>query len=250
MEGFILGDKEVFGQLGRRRAPMTVWSSSVSRIIMCFALILSSACASFPAFLFPTVTDERLEAFMFDEASKLLKVTENAHNTTLYKFFLANFPREDILGLSIGEHRIFISYELTRRAYEHNGYLWLFRHTLAHEIAHDVLGHSKNERASNINTVSRSPGIIEGRDLGLPPFISLRNYSLASELAADRKAIEYWQKIGWDCRILIELFREFLDQGYTGDPSHPTEKRLTQASSLCDSGPLHKGSRQVELKEK
>jgi hypothetical protein len=40
---------------------------------------------------------------------------------------------------------------------------------------------------------------------------------------------------------LIELFREFLDQGYTGDPSHPTEKRLTQASSLCDSGPLHKG---------
>jgi hypothetical protein len=104
-----------------------------------------------------------------------------------------------------------------------------------------VLGHSKNDRAPNVNAVSRSPGLIEGRDLGLPPFILLRNYSLASELAADRKAIEYWRKIGWDCRILIQLFRGFLDQGYTGDPNHPTEQRLTQASSLCDSGPLHKG---------
>jgi hypothetical protein len=214
----------------------------VNRIlIICLAVILSSSCASLPVLFFPTVTDERLEAFVREEASKVLNLPENAHNATLYKFFLANFPREDILGLSIGGHRILISYELTRRAYDHNGYLWLLRQTLAHEIAHDALGHSKNERAPNVNAVSRSPGLIKGPDLGLPAFVSLRNYSLASELAADRKAIEYWQKIGWDCRILIELFREFLDQGYTGDPNHPTEQRLIQASSLCDSGPLHKG---------
>lgn len=205
-------------------------------LIICLALILSSSCASLPVFLFPTVTDERLEAFVHEEGSKLLSVTENARHATQYKFFLANFPREDILGLSIGEQRIFISYELTRRAYAHNGYLWLFRHTLAHEIAHDVLGHSNDERVPNVNAVSRSPGEIKGRDLGLPALISFRNYSLTSELAADRKAIEYWQKAGWDCRIWIELFRGFLERGYTGGPNHPTEERLAQVSSLCDPG--------------
>jgi hypothetical protein len=209
----------------------------VNRILIIYlALILSSSCASIPAFFFPTVTDERLEAFAVEEAAKVLRVTENARHATLYKFFLANFPREDILGLSIGKHRIFISYELTRRAYAHNGYLWLFRHTLAHEIAHDVLGHDIDEHAPNINAVSRSPGQIKARDLGLPALISFRNYSLASELAADRKAIEYWKKIGWDCRIWVELFRGFLDRGYTGGPNHPTEERLAQASSLCDAG--------------
>jgi hypothetical protein len=209
----------------------------VNRIlIICLSVILSSSCASLPVFFVPTVADERLEAFVRQEASKLLAVTENARHATLYRFFLANFPREDILGLSIGEHRIFINYELTRRAYAHNGYLWLFRHTLAHEIAHDVLEHSNDERAPNVNAVSRSSGEIKGGDLGLPGLISFRNYSLASELAADRKAIEYWQKIGWDCRIWIELFRGFLDRGYSGGPNHPTEERLTQARSLCYSG--------------
>jgi hypothetical protein len=202
-------------------------------LIICSSLILSSSCASLPVFLFPTVSDERLEAFIADEASRVLKVSENAPNAARYKFFLANFPREDILGLSIGEHRILISYELTLRAYAHKGYLWLFRHTLAHEIAHDALDHSKHERAPNVNAISRSPGQIERHDLGLPALISFRNYSVVSELAADRKAIEYWQKIGWDCRIWIKLFRGFLDQGYTGDPNHPTEERLAQASSLC-----------------
>jgi hypothetical protein len=204
--------------------------------IICFAFILSSSCASLPVFFFPTVTDERLEAFVLEEASQVLKVIDNAENARPYKFFLANFPRGDILGVSVGEHRILISYELTRRAYAHSGYLWLLRHTLAHEIAHDELGHSNDERAANVNAVSRPAGEIQGHDLGLPGLVSFRNYSLASELAADRKAIEYWQKTGWDCRIWIELFRGFLDQGYTGDPNHPTEERLTQASSLCDSG--------------
>jgi hypothetical protein len=210
-------------------------------LIICFSLILSSSCASLPVFLFPTVSDERLEAFIADEASRVLKVSENAHNAARYKFFLANFPREDILGLSIGEHRILISYELTRRAYAHKGYLWLFRHTLAHEIAHDALDHSKHERAPNVNAISRAPGQIERHDLGLPALISFRNYSVVSELAADRKAIEYWQKIGWDCRIWIKLFRGFLDQGYTGDPNHPTEARLAQASSLCHPGASQEG---------
>jgi len=214
---------------------------SVSRIFVIFLSLVISSCTLHPGLFLPLVSDDRLETFVAEEAARILLVSDHAHKTALYSFYLVNFPRKDILGLSIGGHRIFISYDLTRRAYEHNGYLWLFRHTLAHEIAHDVLGHSKKERAPSVNAVSRSPGQIKGRDLGLPPLISVRNYSLASELEADRKAIEYWQKIGWDCRIWIELFRGFLDRGYTGDSTHPTEERLTQASSLCHSGPSQKG---------
>jgi hypothetical protein len=162
-------------------------------------------------------------------------VSENAHKATLYKFHLAKFPREDILGLSFGEHRIFISYELTRLAREKTGYLWLFRHTLAHEIAHDTLEHGKNKEVASLNAVRQSQARITGHDLGLPLFVSFRNYSPAVELAADRKAIEYWKKIGWDCDIWVKLFRGFLDQGYIGDPNHPTKERLSQAIRICDS---------------
>ena len=205
-------------------------------LITCFSLALLCSCASLPGFFLPTVSDERFEAFIAYEASKILQVSENAHKAGRYKFFLAKFPRADILGLSLGGHRIFISYELTRRAYAQNSKLWLFRHTLAHEIAHDVLGHVKNEYALSLNAVPRSAGQITGRDLGLPALFSFRNYSATSELAADRKAIEYWQKIGWDCRIWIKLFRGFLDQGYIGDLDHATEERLNHAIRVCDSG--------------
>ena len=202
--------------------------------IVLFLLSLCS-CASLTVLFLPTITDERLEAFITEEAKQILRVSGNAHKATLYKFYLAKFPREDILGLSFGEHRIFISYELTRLAREKTGYLWLFRHTLAHEIAHDTLEHGKNKEVASLNAVRQSQARITGGDLGLPLFVSFRNYSPAVELAADRKAIEYWKKIGWDCDIWVKLFRGFLDQGYIGDPNHPTKERLSQAIRICDS---------------
>ena len=197
-------------------------------------LVFLCSCASLPALFLPTIADERLEAFITEEAQQILRVSENAHKATLYKFYLAKFPREDIFGLSFGEHRIFISYEMTRLAREKTGYLWLFRHTLAHEIAHDVLEHAKNQEVASLNAVRQSQARIRGGDLGLPLFISFRNYSPAVELAADRKAIEYWKKIGWDCDISVKLFRGFLDHGYIGDPDHPTKERLSQAIRICD----------------
>jgi len=54
-------------------------------------------------------------------------------------------------------------------------------------------------------------------------------------LAADQKAIEYWQKIGWDCRIWINIFKNFLNQGYIGDADHPTKERLNLAIETCRS---------------
>jgi hypothetical protein len=199
-------------------------------------LLLSlCSCASLPALFLPTITDERLEAFIAQEAQQLLRVSGNAHKATLYKFYLAKFPREDILGLSFGEQRIFISYELTRLAREKTGYLWLFRHTLAHEIAHDELEHAKNQEVASLNAVRQSHARITGGDLGLPLFSSFRNYSPAVELAADQTALEYWKKIGCDCGIWVKLFRGFLDQGYVGDMDHPTKERLSQAIRICDS---------------
>jgi hypothetical protein len=198
-----------------------------------FLLCLCS-CASLPAPFLPTITNERLEAFIAEEAQQILRVSGNAHKATLYKFYLARFPREDILGLSFGEQRIFISYQLTRLAREKTGYLWLFRQTLAHEIAHDELEHAKNQEVASLNAVRQSHARITGGDLGLPLFISFRNYSPAAELAADQTAMEYWKKIGWDCGIWIKLFRGFFDQGYIGDPDHPTNERLSLAIKICD----------------
>ena len=160
---------------------------------------------------------------------RLLRVSENAHLLMRYNFYLVKFPREDILGLSLGGHDIFISYELTQRAYDQPGYRWLFRHTLAHEIAHDVLGHAGMTQEPAFNT---SP--ITGSDLGLLGPAVFYNYSRTFELAADRKALEYWRRIGWDCRIWIAILENFLEQNYLGDAAHPTEERLRQAIGVCD----------------
>jgi hypothetical protein len=88
---------------------------------------------------------------------------------------------------------------------------------------------------ASLNALRQSQARITGADLGLPLFVSFRNYSPAVELAADRKAIEYWKKIGWDCDIWVKLFRGFLDHGYIGDLDHPTKERLSQAIRICDS---------------
>lgn len=208
---------------------------SLRQSAVVFFLFALCSCASLPALFLPNISDDRLEAFVAEEAQQILKVSGNSHKADLYKFYLAKFPRDDILGLSFGEHRIFISYQLTRLAREHAGSLWLFRHTLAHELAHDALGHANDEQMVSLNAVRQSHARIKGADLGLPRFISYRNYSTAAELAADEAAMEYWKKIGWDCGIWIKLFRSFLDQGYIGDPNHPTNERLNQAIKICES---------------
>jgi hypothetical protein len=70
--------------------------------------------------------------------------------------------------------------------------------------------------------------------VGLPATVSFRNYSRSLELGADEKALEYWQRLGWDCRIWINIFQDFIDQGYAGDADHPTKERLDLAIAMCD----------------
>jgi predicted Zn-dependent protease len=204
-------------------------------IIALVIFLLPLAACSLPlSLLMPSIKDERLEGFVAQEAAKILEVSESTQPAARYQFRLVKFPREDILGLSVGSEQIFMSFELTRRAYEEHGYRWLFRHVLAHEIAHDVLGHQSRSHEANLNYVPGGSSRITAPDLGLPAIISLRNYSRNFELAADERALEYWQRLGWDCRIWVNIFKNFLDQGYVGDADHPTQERLDLAISMCD----------------
>jgi hypothetical protein len=107
---------------------------------------------------------------MREEAGQILAVSEDAANTSRYQIFLSDFPRADILGMSIGQRRIYISYKLGSRALHNQHHLWLLRQTLAHEIAHEIAGHA-DYRQINFNRSSAARGMT-GRDVGLPWYVS------------------------------------------------------------------------------
>lgn len=204
---------------------------------MLWALATCFACAPLSLRISP-IADETLEALVHREAVEIVRVSENSHRMELYRFLLADFPRKDILGLSVGKQRIFISYRLARLAYRSEHHRWLLRQTLAHEIAHDVLGAA----AGNPEPVSRhNLGLanrINAGDLGLSGMVTFRPYSKSAELLADRKGLEYWGKLGWDCRNWVRIFQNFIKQGYHGDVDHPTVERLNQALEVCPAAGL------------
>ena len=76
--------------------------------IRVFFLLVLCSCSA-PLIFMPTVRDGRLKSFVAEEASRILEVSENSHKAARYKFRLVKFPREDILGVSLGNHRIFMS---------------------------------------------------------------------------------------------------------------------------------------------
>jgi hypothetical protein len=115
------------------------------RLAPLFLILLFNSCSPMLARI-PTVADERLERFVTEIGLKIVEVSEHRGHGANYQFHLADFARRDILGLSAGKQRIYISYELSRLAYQNRDYLWLLRHTLAHEIAHDVLGQDPSKQ--------------------------------------------------------------------------------------------------------
>jgi hypothetical protein len=70
-------------------------------VLVVFLLTLS-ACSLPLSLLIPSIRDERLEAFVAEEAAKIVEVSEGAQPAARYQFRLVKFPREDILGLSAG----------------------------------------------------------------------------------------------------------------------------------------------------
>lgn len=179
----------------------------------------------------PSVADHQVESMLRSEAARMLTASEDRENSSKYLFFLSEFPREDILGMSVGSGRIYISYKLATLALVDPDHRWLLRQTLAHEIAHETAGHANQKSTVWFNRFSAAGA--SGRDLGLPWYVRLVNYSLDKELEADRIGLGYWIKLGWDCRIWVRILEDFQKQNYTGDVFHPTDRRLQQASSVC-----------------
>jgi predicted Zn-dependent protease len=180
----------------------------------------------------PTVSDGAVELLVRNEAAQIVAVSEDRERFSDYQLFLSDFPRKDILGMSIGNRRIYVSYELAKLAAKRSSHLWLLRQTLAHEIAHETAGHAKQTGSTSLNRgVLR--GAVSSVDVGLPWSVRFRNYSTDKELDADSKGLGYWKMLGWDCRIWVRILQNFERQNYTGDVFHPTDKRLLQAKAAC-----------------
>jgi predicted Zn-dependent protease len=182
----------------------------------------------------PTVSDDPLELLVRNEAAQIVAVSEDKQRFSEYQIFLSDFPRKDILGMSFGNHRIYISHELAMLASRRSSHLWLLRQTLAHEIAHETAGHAQ-QNGSAAFTRGTLGRVINSLDLGLPGNVSFRNYSLENELEADSKGLGYWEKLGWDCHIWVRILQDFEKYKYAGDVLHPTEVRLQQAQRGCPS---------------
>jgi hypothetical protein len=215
-------------------------------ITVSLLFIFLSACA---IAAFPKIEDSSVERFVNQEAQPILQV-EHIRSLSEYKFYLT----DKTIGASAGNGEIYVNYTIAKRAMIENlGSRWdakakewisyatessvrsFLRLTLAHELAHDALGHRANKQvlAAILSGISAAaPGVI-GLALGLAARVTSELYSRAAELQADRKGIEYFKKLGWDCRVWTRLFDNLLEKGNTGDFHHPTEERLTQAVDLC-----------------
>ncbi|HEU4344419.1 MAG TPA: hypothetical protein VFU31_22930 [Candidatus Binatia bacterium] len=203
-------------------------------LLFCCALVLSPlvflSCSMQPNI--PTVSDDPIERLVRDEAARIVAVSEDKDRAAEYQIFLSDFPRTDILGMSVGNRRIYISHRLAKLASRRPSYLWLLRQTLAHEVAHETAGHARRNGVSGFNHLPGAHGIT-AEDVGLPRNVAFRHYSVDKELEADLKGLSYWSKLQWDCQIWVGILEQFLRQNYLGDKFHPTDRRLQQAQRVC-----------------
>lgn len=207
-------------------------NGSTHGIVLGFILVCTALTSCSMHARIPTVSDDPLELLVRNEAAQIVAVSEDKGWFSAYQIFLSDFPRDDILGMSFGNRRIYISYRLAKLAAKRASHLWLLRQTLAHEIAHETASHATEIGHTSLNRGSLK-GAVTSVDVGLPSSVRLRNYSTEKELEADFKGLSYWLKLGWDCRIWVRILQNFEKQNYMGDVFHPTDKRLRQARGLC-----------------
>ena len=149
-----------YARFSADRLSMSSLNSSnvrILRLTLVILILFGTSCSPFMTRI-PTVADEKLARYVAAIGSEIVAVSEAHDRWADYQFSLAQFARLDILGLSTGNHQIYISYELARRAYNSSGYRWLLRHTLAHEIAHDVLGREAVARITAWTTAASPTG--------------------------------------------------------------------------------------------
>jgi predicted Zn-dependent protease len=218
-------------RLNIAKGKLWLGAAGIVRVWVLASILFLPSCSLMPSI--SVVKDEPIERLLIEEAERILSVTSDARNTPQYKISLSDFPRADILGMSIGQRRIYISYKLGRRALYSRRHLWLLRQTLAHEIAHEIARHA-DYRQINFNRSSDESGMTS-RDVGLPWYVIFQPYSLEKELQADLDGMHYWKRLQWDCSIWVRILEDFKRQNYAGDKNHPTHTRLHQASAACRS---------------
>jgi len=93
--------------------------------LVILATFLMQACTLQPNI--PIIVDDRVEQLIQADAMQILEVSPDHEHLSRYRILLSAFPRSDILGMSIGQRRIYISYELGSRALRNDRYRWLLR---------------------------------------------------------------------------------------------------------------------------
>lgn len=203
----------------------------------------------------PLVTHSEPQYLIEKEARQILGVTENARIASSYRFRLANFSQvpkfKNVLGMSLGNHEIYIDYQVAARATYDQNHLQFLRRLLAHEIAHDVADHSPNRQAlagafTILNSIGSGMSYLSGAvgwagtalswGSSLGGRAGLELYSRSQELEADKLGIEYWKRLGWNCRYWVLYFQNLAGRGFEGNFHHPTKGRLEQAEELCPAG--------------
>lgn len=217
------------------------------RVLLFISFFLLSSCAAGKQPNIPIVHNSEFQQIVDEEGQRIVAVTKNADKAHLYRFHLARFKRPYIAGVSVGNHTIYISYKFAQVV--ESGDLASVRITLAHEIAHDVLGHKANLNAvvtaGNVgnligSVMSNAPGVIGLAGSGISLISALaagataKLYSRSAELEADRLGIDYWKRLGWDCSFWVRRFEQFLEREIE-DFSHPAGARLKQSVDLCSS---------------
>jgi hypothetical protein len=143
----------------------------------------------------PDVVDNRVKELVRSEAAQVVTVSDDRENFSKYQFFLSDFPREDLLGMSVGNRKIYISYKLAARALTQTGYLWLLRQTIAHEIAHETADHA-NQKVLSWFTGGNFFFGASGQNVGLPWYVRLYNYPTEKELESGRLRVLEETRLG------------------------------------------------------
>jgi len=203
-------------------------------------LVFSSGASAYRQPNIRAIRSPLLQKFVNLEAKRILAVTPNAGLTSSYRFYLAHLRKRGWAGLSFGNHVIYLDYSMVKAGFLGTRGLKRFRMVLAHEIGHDVAGHRVNKAAiANVFNAGRAVGQgtssvqgIVGIVVNLIGHVALDLYGRSAELEADRLGIEYWKRLGWNCKEWVYSFERGLDSG-AGDYHHPPVVRLRQAADLC-----------------
>ncbi|MFQ5803611.1 MAG: M48 family metalloprotease [Candidatus Methylomirabilales bacterium] len=177
------------------------------------------------------------------------------------KIYIAMKKAPDINAGSVGDHHFVISPALL--TIDNPCLVWGI---VAHELAHDILGHPKKQlrAATGVGILSGVAGVFvpgAGYLVQGAGWLGLRSYGRGQEVKADRQAVALLETAGkppWALRYALELIGDaYGDRGGGWASTHPlTSERISglpqvnrdHAAELC--APWDRRERYVEAQRK